>query len=284
MKSEIQTRQQSSLICIQANLLRIIVMLLCFISHTISVTAQQKATCHSQTTAKEARPTATKPKRTFADFAVKDQNGRVLRFYSDLIKNKTVLINFIFTSCKEVCPVQGKSFAKLQVALGESVGKEVHFISVSTDPETDTPERLRAWGEKFHAQAGWTLVTGDKVVLDKILEELTGDPSGRREHSPTMWIGNDRLGNWTQTYSTADASRIRQLLDEVNGKSGASKSLVAINQPSAPHYFGSLNSNCRRAMKSSNCFCCSGVSTSRMRALVFSRIAFISGHSCNRAR
>jgi cytochrome oxidase Cu insertion factor (SCO1/SenC/PrrC family) len=99
------------------------------------------------------------------DVEVLDHNGNALHFYSDLIKGKTVAINFIFTNCTTICPPLAATFARVQKEMGDNVGNDVHFISISVDPLTDTPERLKAWGAKFKAGPGWTFVTGDKQEM-----------------------------------------------------------------------------------------------------------------------
>jgi cytochrome oxidase Cu insertion factor (SCO1/SenC/PrrC family) len=141
------------------------------------------------------------------DVEVLDQNGRKLRFYSDLIKGKTVAVNFIFTTCTYVCPMQGGSFSKLQLALGDRLGKDVHLISVSTDPSKDTPERLKAWGARYGVRPGWTLVTGGKPEIDQLLRELTGEPAGTGKHAPAALIGDFDKGQWSGIYGLAEPER-----------------------------------------------------------------------------
>jgi hypothetical protein len=99
-------------------------------------------------------------KMTIPDVELLDQDGNKVRFYTDLVKGRTVAINFIFTTCTTICPPLGATFARVQKELGERAGRDVQLISVSVDPATDTPERMKAWGAKFHAAAGWTFVTG----------------------------------------------------------------------------------------------------------------------------
>ena len=77
------------------------------------------------------------------EITVLDQDGRKLNFFRDLVKGKTVAINFIFTTCTTICPPMGATFAKVQTLLGERAGKDVQMISISVDPVTDTPERLK---------------------------------------------------------------------------------------------------------------------------------------------
>ncbi|HVF45623.1 MAG TPA: SCO family protein, partial [Pyrinomonadaceae bacterium] len=106
------------------------------------------------------------------DVELLDQDGRKVRFYSDLVKGKVVAINFIFTTCTTICPPLGATFARVQRELGERAGRDVQLISISVDPATDTPERLKAWGQKFKAGGGWTLVTGAKPQVDELLRAL----------------------------------------------------------------------------------------------------------------
>ena len=167
----------------------------------------------------EPTPTNTSGKMVIPDVEVLDQDGNALHFYRDLIKDKTVAINFIFTNCTTICPPLAATFARVQKEMGDKVGKDVHFISISVDPLTDTPERLKAWGAKFKAGAGWTFVTGEKQEMDKLLNALGAAVAKREDHTPTMIIGNDPKGVWTRTYGLAKTGQIVGLILEVmNGK------------------------------------------------------------------
>jgi cytochrome oxidase Cu insertion factor (SCO1/SenC/PrrC family) len=157
-------------------------------------------------------------KMNIPDVELLDQNGRKIHFYTDLVKGQTVVINFIFTTCTTICPPLGATFARVQKELGDKAGHDVRFISISVDPATDTPERLKAWGAKFHAGAGWTFVTGNKPQVDELLRALGASSARREDHSPTILIGNDANGAWTRTYGLAKTSEIVQLIDSaVNG-------------------------------------------------------------------
>jgi len=149
------------------------------------------------------------------DIPVLDQDGNTLHFYTDLIKNKTVAINFIFTNCTTICPPLAATFARLQKEMGETIGTDVHLISISVDPLTDTPERLKAWGAKFKAGPGWTFVTGEKQEMDKLLTALGAAVSKREDHTPSMIIGNDSKSVWTRTYGLAKISQLMGVIQNV---------------------------------------------------------------------
>jgi protein SCO1 len=152
-------------------------------------------------------------KMSIPDVELLDQDGHAVRFYTDLVKGRTVAVNFIFTTCTTICPPLGATFARLQRELGERAGRDVHLVSISVDPATDTPERLKAWGAKFHAAAGWTLVTGRKPQVDELLRALGAASASPQDHSPTVLVGNDAKGQWTRAYGLARPAILVGLID-----------------------------------------------------------------------
>jgi cytochrome oxidase Cu insertion factor (SCO1/SenC/PrrC family) len=165
------------------------------------------------------------------DLEVFDQDGRRMKFYSDLVKGKTVAINFIFTTCTTVCPPLGATFARVQKELTNGSNADVQLISISVDPVTDTPERLKAWRAKFKAGDGWTLVTGDKQIIDKLLNALSAATAQRDDHSAIVIIGNDQTKRWTRTVGLARPSQIVSLISEVQNKNSVVQtSMKGVNQ------------------------------------------------------
>ena len=149
----------------------------------------------------------------FPDIVVRDQDGRKVRFYSDLIKDKVVVLSFFYTSCVAVCTRQGRVFTGLQSLLGERLGKSVFMILVTTDPATDDPRQLKAWAERYKVGDGWTLVTGDVAEMNKLLVPFTGNKAGGGMHIPSTFIANDGNGKWTSAVGVFEPN---YLLDKVN--------------------------------------------------------------------
>ena len=156
-----------------------------------------------------------RPVLVIPDVKVLDQDGQKRNFYTDLVKDKVVVINFVFTSCKTFCPMLGAKFSKLQTLLGDRLGKDVFLISVSTDPETDSPERLKAWGQQFKAKAGWTLITGEKDEVEELLRVLTGDGLNKDLHAPLLTIINDVKKTHRRAYGLEDPAQVIKLTDEL---------------------------------------------------------------------
>lgn len=155
------------------------------------------------------------PALAIPDVEVVDQDGRKKNFYADLIKDKVVVINFVFTTCKVTCTLSGANFSKLQTVLGERLGRDVFLISVSTDPETDSPEKLKAWGERFNAKAGWTLITGESKEVARLLRVLKGDGLDKDYHAPSLYMVNDVKKTHRRTFGLEDPARIVKLVDEL---------------------------------------------------------------------
>ncbi len=133
------------------------------------------------------------------------QEGHSVRFYSDMVRGKTVVINFIYTNCAVTCPILGLNFVDLTERLGERAGKDVFLISVSVDPVADTPAKLKAWGEKIGVGKGWTLLTGDKREVDQVLKSLEVYVADKQDHTSFILMGNETRGEWKRLNGLAPA-------------------------------------------------------------------------------
>jgi protein SCO1/2 len=148
------------------------------------------------------------------DVRVYDENGKALRFYGDLVKGKTVAINFIFTTCTTICPPLTATFRKVQLGLTERAA-DIHLISISVDPTTDTPERLHEFAAKFKAGPRWTFVTGDQFEINTLLRALGAAVADRNDHTPMILIGNDRTDYWTRSYGLSSPEALVRVIAEV---------------------------------------------------------------------
>jgi protein SCO1 len=141
----------------------------------------------------------------FPNVPLTTQDGKTVRFYDDLLKGKSVAINVIFTSCTDVCPLETANLVQLTKLLGERVGNDVHFYSISIDPKRDTPPVLKAYAEKFGAGGpGWLFLTGKPEDIKLITKKLAlvrdrDNPTSRESHhAPTLVLGIESKGLWTR--------------------------------------------------------------------------------------
>lgn len=151
----------------------------------------------------------------FPDLELRDHEGRKVRFYSDLIKDKVVVLSFFYTNCTFTCTMQGKTFARLQTLLGDRLGKSVFLITVSTDPAKDRPAELKTWSKRYNVQPGWTVVTGEEREMSKLLIPFTGSPAGAEMHLPVTFIGNDKTGTWTSADGVFSADELLKVVDSL---------------------------------------------------------------------
>jgi protein SCO1/2 len=138
------------------------------------------------------------------------QNGEKVRFYDDLIKGKIVAVNLIYTTCKYSCPLETARLVQLQKLLGDRMGKDVFFYSITIDPEHDTREVLKEYAEKYHVGPGWLFLTGKEADIKLISRKLGLDSLPRYDdpdgHTPTLLVGNEATGLWMRN-SALDNTR-----------------------------------------------------------------------------
>ena len=136
----------------------------------------------------------------FPNTELTTHEGKTVKFFDDLIKDKVVAINFIYTSCPDVCPLETAQLTRVQQIMGDRIGNDVHFYSISIDPENDTPAVLAEYRERFGAK--WTFLTGDKQQIIGLRRKLglyvDGADSGanKNNHNVSMIIGNQKTGRW----------------------------------------------------------------------------------------
>jgi cytochrome oxidase Cu insertion factor (SCO1/SenC/PrrC family) len=160
-------------------------------------------------------PTEGAAQRYFSDTLLLDQNGRALRFYSDLLKDKTVVINTFFSTCPGSCVKMAAALRHFQDRLGDRLGKDVYLISISVDPTVDRPEVLRSYAEKLAARPGWYFLTGNKANVELILRKLGQFLSNKESHTSLLFMGNDRTGLWKKAQGLAPPDDLYAILDSV---------------------------------------------------------------------
>ena len=158
------------------------------------------------------------PSRTyFTDLPVLDQRGESRRFYTDLLKDRIVLISFFYTSCPDFCPFMMDKLARVRGLLGPRVGKDIHFVSISVDPEQDTPERLRAFARSFEITDGWDLITGKKENIDYITYRLGQYTETAESHTTLLLAGNVAARRWIKLRPDSTEPQIATWLRDLSG-------------------------------------------------------------------
>ena len=147
------------------------------------------------------------------DAPLQDQDGRNVRFVRDALGGRIVVVDTFFTNCGLICPILGAIFADLQDMLGDLLEREVRLVSISVDPLTDIPPRLKKYASQWEARPGWYFLTGEKKNVDHVLEGLGMYSADFREHPSAFLVGDVREGRWTRIYGFATPE---QLMGHVN--------------------------------------------------------------------
>jgi protein SCO1/2 len=151
----------------------------------------------------------------FTDTMLVNQNGEKMRFYSDLLQGKVVIINSFFATCQGSCLPINRNLEKVQDALGERLGKDVNIISLSVDPVVDTPTKLKAYAKRLNARPGWYFLTGEKQNVDFVLKKLGQFVADKQDHLNVFIIGNERTGLWKKAFGLAPSSELVKIVDTV---------------------------------------------------------------------
>jgi len=190
----------------RASLLAVLLCLAALVAPSLASQASQ-ASNHQQ---------AVSPaEKYFTNVVLINQDGQQMRLYSDLIRGKTVVIIPFFTSCTGVCPVMNRGLENIQERIGDRLGKDIYLISISVDPLTDTPPRLKEYAKRFNARPGWYFLTGKKENVDLALFKLGQQVEAREDHSNIMIVGNDRTGLWKKAFSLAKTEELIKVVESV---------------------------------------------------------------------
>jgi len=166
-----------------------------------------------QVHAQEPQPSAAQ--KYFTDTILVNQDGEKMRFYSDLLKGKTVIIDSFFATCQGSCLPMNRNLEKVQEALGDRLGKDAYILSISVDPTVDTPPALKAYSKKLNARPGWYFLTGDKASVDFVLKKLGQFVDDKQDHLNIFIIGNERTGLWKKAFGLAKSEEIVKVVESV---------------------------------------------------------------------
>ncbi len=178
----------------------------------------------------------------FPNSTLTTQDGKTVRFYDDLLKDKRVVINFIYTKCGDSCPLETARLAQVQRILGDRMGREIFFYSISIDPVKDSPAELKSYSQKFHAGPGWLFLTGKKADIEVIRKKLgqaaRADENQLTDHSTSLMIGNVATGQWVRDSSLDNPQYIAVIIRDwlSDWKDGGPRGKSFAEAPPTPAY------------------------------------------------
>jgi protein SCO1/2 len=158
----------------------------------------------------------------FPNTVLTNHEGNTVKFYDDLIRGKVVAINMMYTDCKGICPRMTANLRQVQKLLGDRLGRDIFMYSISLQPETDTPERLKEYADRHHVSSGWQFLTGTRNDIEQLRYSLgfyDRDPvvdSDKSSHTGMVRIGNDKYERWTTSPALGVPEQILATINHVD--------------------------------------------------------------------
>jgi protein SCO1/2 len=162
----------------------------------------------------------------FPNVLLQTHDGRRVRFYDDLVRGRTVALNFMYVECEGTCPGVTSNLVEVARELGSRAGRDVLLLCMTLQPERDTPERLRDYARRYGAGPGLLFLTGRPSDLDLLRHTLGFSTPGARageadwkQHTGLLRIGNDRFNSWTACPSLSTPSQVCRWIRSLDGPS-----------------------------------------------------------------
>jgi protein SCO1/2 len=148
-------------------------------------------------------------------------DGRTVHFYDDVLRNRFVVLTFMYASCASLCPLITANLVRVKQLLGDRVGRDVFFYSITLQPGRDTPETLRRYAAAHGTGTGWWFLTGKPADIDLVrrrLGEVDRDPSVDARvsrHTGMVRYGNEALERWGGCPGEASATWIAKAITSI---------------------------------------------------------------------
>lgn len=192
----------------------------------------------------------------FPNVELLTQDGKKVRFYDDLIKGKVVAIYLMYTTCKYNCPLETARLVQVQKLLGDRMGKEVFFYSITIEPDKDTPQVLKAYAEKYRIGPGWTFLTGKeadiKLISKKLGLDFLPNPNDPDGHTPSLLIGNEATGLWMRNSALDNTKFLALKIEQMIGYGAKPVDVATANSSIA----AKLNINKAQYLFATRCAAC----------------------------
>lgn len=155
------------------------------------------------------------------------QDGETKSLSSDIVGDRIVVVDFVYTTCTTICPVLSAVLMQVQDQLGDRLGTEVMLVSISVDPQRDTPARLKDYSSKLRARDGWMWLTGNKDAVDEVLKDFGAYTPNFEDHPAMVLVGDGTTGEWSRFLGFPGANHI---VDKINEFAAARTAQSAVRE------------------------------------------------------
>jgi len=170
----------------------------------------------SPASAEELKYKRTIENYTMPDVTLVNQDGKRIKFKNLINSDKPVVVDFIYGTCTTICPVLSAGYVNLQRKLGQNSGN-VHLVSISIDPENDTPKVMKEYLKRYRAQPGWDFFTGSRADIDKVMHAFDAYIPNKMYHYPLTLIRNPKDGKWVRIFGLTSTSEFMNEYKKVGG-------------------------------------------------------------------
>jgi protein SCO1/2 len=190
---------------------------------------------HSQHQQAASQPVKAQSTRvTLKEASLVDQNGRAVKLQAEAIGERIAIVDFIYTNCTSVCPVNSALLAKVQDELGPRIGKDVALLSITVDPVRDTPARLKEFAGRYGSGAGWLWLTGAKPQVDEALKAFDAYTPNFVEHPALIMVGDAKSGQWLRFVGFPDPKQITEAVRQLTAARAAHAGHAATGSAQEP--------------------------------------------------
>lgn len=167
--------------------------------YSLSLSVLLLALTAGATFAAEARYQRSVERYNIPDVELVNQNGEKVRFKTLLDSDQPLVVDFIYGTCTTICPVLSAGFASLQRKLAKE-GRSVRLISITIDPENDTPKIMKEYLARYRAKPGWDFLTGSRADIDSVMTAFNAFIPDKMSHYPLNMIRNPKDGSWVRMF------------------------------------------------------------------------------------
>lgn len=150
------------------------------------------------------------------DVTLVNQDGKRIKLKNLITSDKPVVVDFIYGTCTTICPVLSAGYANLQQKLGQN-STNVQLISISIDPENDTPKVMKEYLRRYRAKPGWDFFTGSRSDIDRVMHAFDAYIPNKMYHYPLNLIRNPKDGKWVRIFGLTSTSEFMNEYKKVGG-------------------------------------------------------------------
>ncbi len=134
---------------------------------------------------------------TAPDVILVNQEGAKVHFKKYIETNKPIVLDFIYGTCTTICPVLSAGYSSLQKKLGANA-ESVRLVSITIDPENDTPQIMKEYLKRYRAKPGWDFLTGSRGDIDRVMRAFDAYIPDKMSHYQLTLIRSPKTGKWTR--------------------------------------------------------------------------------------